>query len=281
MMKRLLIATSVMCATTQVYANTALEQEASYNEVGEFLTVEQAQGRFAWLEKCYDGLLVEIWEQSHDTTQIVSKEEKLNQLRALWLSPEKVAQGHVNYLTFANSDFSNPYEWRAGNSASDACNTMPPEYVPVALQTTLLKNQYCDNQSYDNEWEWIEKVTVEAFSHESLSHGYSAITGKVVTLPAGRMVKMSVTPGNKEPQYPSYVAMRVWIDWDQDGAMSESEMVYKSASDGIFQFTFEVPTEVPDGVTLMRIASDAGGGSDNVCKRIQYGEVEDYLVTIR
>jgi hypothetical protein len=281
MIKRVLMSTAALCASVGVQANNELEQNANYNEVGDLLTVSQAQGRFAWLEKCYDGLLVEIWEQSHDTTQIVSKEEKLKQLRALWLSDDKLTKGRAQYLTFANSDFSNPYNWQAGNSENDACSTMPPEYVPVALQTTMLANQYCANQSYDNEWEWISKVTVEEFGHESVGHSYTAVTGKVITLPAGRAVKMSVTPGNKEPQYPSYVALRVWIDWNQDGQLSESEMVYKSASDGVFQFAFEVPTEMPEGVTLMRVATDAGGGSDDACKRIQYGEVEDYLVTIR
>ncbi|MCF6437383.1 GEVED domain-containing protein [Pseudoalteromonas sp. MMG022] len=276
MNKFVFVAASMMGVAMHGHANEDIAQQANYNELGDLLTVSQAQGRFDWLAKCYDGLLVEVWEQMYNTTEIVPKEQKLNQLKALWLTPDK-----AQYLTFANSDFTNPYGWQAGNSDAQACSTMPPEYVPVALQTTQLTHEYCANKSFDNEWEWIEKVTVEDFVHESLSHDYTAVSGKVITLPAGRTVKMSVTPGNKDPQYPSYVALRVWIDWNQDGQLAANEIVYKSASDAPFQFTFDVPTDAADGVTLMRVASDAGGGSDDACKRTLYGEVEDYLVTIR
>ncbi|WP_119862199.1 GEVED domain-containing protein [Pseudoalteromonas sp. MSK9-3] len=281
MIKQLLAASSVLCVASSALANTELEQTANYNELGDLLTASQAQGRFAWLEKCYDGLLVEVWERAFDTTQIISKEEKLNQLKALWLSPQRLAQGKAQYLTFANTDFTNPYDWHAGNSATDACSTMPPEYVPVALKTTILAHQYCENAAFDNEWEWVSKVSIDNFTHESVGRDYTAVSGKVVTLPAGRTVSMTITPGNKEPDYPSFVAARVWIDWDQNGQFSTSEMVFKSASDGIFKFAVNVPAEQLDGVTLMRVATDAGGGSDDACNRIHYGEVEDYLVTIR
>ncbi|MBQ4850580.1 GEVED domain-containing protein [Pseudoalteromonas sp. MMG012] len=281
MIRQLIAASLLMCIAATVQANTESETSANYNELGDLLTVQQAQGRFAWLEKCYDGLLVEVWERAFDTTDIISKEQKLAQLRALWLSPERLAQGHAQYLTFANSDFTNPYNWHAGANVADACSTMPPEYVPVALKTTILKNSYCDNVAFDSEWEWIDKVTLDDFSHDSARHSYTAVSGKVITLSAGREASMTITPGNKEPQYPSYVAARVWVDWDQDGQFSDSEMVYKSASDGVFKFAISVPTEQPEGVTLMRVATDSGGGSDNACNRIHYGEVEDYLVTIR
>ncbi|MCF6441566.1 GEVED domain-containing protein [Pseudoalteromonas luteoviolacea] len=258
-----------------------LIQNAKYSELGDMLTTTQAQGRYAWLKKCYDGLLVEMWEQMFDTRDIIPKEQKLQQLKELWLSQAKVAAGQAQYVTFANEDFTNPYEWTAGTSENQACTLMPPEYQPVALKTAVLKHQYCENTSFGSEWEWIEGVTVEEFEHASGSHKHTMVSGKVVTFPANRAVKVSVTPGSIIPEYPSYVALRVWVDWNHNGVFDANEMMHSSASDGVFQFVFNVPKDVPDGVTMMRVALDAGGGSDNACRRIQYGEVEDYLITVR
>ncbi|WP_240650278.1 GEVED domain-containing protein [Pseudoalteromonas rubra] len=290
-MKKFSISTSIVSAalalpllgaTAQAQdLSDAQLQEARYSELGDMLTVTEAQGRFAWMKKCYDGLLVELWEQMFDTRDIVSKEEKLRQLKELWLSADKIAAGKAQYVTFANEDFSNPYNWLAGTSENQACTLMPPEYQPVALKTTVLSHNYCDNASFDNEWEWIAKVTVEDFEHQSGTKAHTMVSGKVVTLPANRSVKVSITPGNLEPDFPSYVVARVWVDWDHNGQLDSSEMVYKAASDGEFKFTMDIPADVPEGTTLMRIATDAGGGSDNACSRVQYGEVEDYLVTVR
>ncbi|MEC4088244.1 GEVED domain-containing protein [Pseudoalteromonas rubra] len=261
--------------------NTNTHQQARFSELGDLLTVEQAQGRFAWLSKCYDGLLVELWERMHGTTDIVGKEEKLRQLRELWLSDAALAAGKAQYLTFANVDFTNPYQWYAGTSAGEACSILPPEYEPVALKTTVLPRPYCDNRSYDHEWEWISEVTVDDFIHQSEKHEHSLVSGKVIVLRANQAAKVTIKPGNKQPEFPSYVAVRVWLDWNHNGQFEQSEMVYRSASSGVFKFLLDVPTTVPEGLTLMRIATDAGGGSDNACTRIHYGEVEDYLVTVR
>lgn len=256
-------------------------QQARYSELGDLLTVEQAKGRFAWLSKCYDGLLVELWEQMYGATDVVRKEEKLRQLKELWLSDAALAAGKVQYVTFANTDFTNPYQWYAGTSAEAACSLMPLEYEPVALKTTVLPRVYCDNRSYVHEWEWISEVTVDELTHQSEKHGYSQVSGKVLVLRANQASKVTIKPGHKDPEFPSYVAARVWLDWDHNGQFEPSELVYRSASTGVFKFSLDIPAQVPEGLTLMRVAIDAGGGADNACTRVHYGEVEDYLVTIR
>ncbi|TMP37248.1 GEVED domain-containing protein [Pseudoalteromonas rubra] len=256
-------------------------QQARYSELGDLLTVEQAKGRFAWMSKCYDGLLVELWEQMYGTTDVVQKEEKLRQLKELWLSDAALVAGKAQYVTFANADFTNPYQWYAGTSANEACSIMPVEYEPVALKTTVLPRSYCDNRSYEHEWEWISEVTVDDSTHQSEKHAHSLISGKVFVLRANQASKVTIKPGNKEPEFPSYVAARVWVDWNHNGQFESSELMYRSASSGIFEFLLNVPATVPEGLTLMRVATDAGGGSNNACTRIHYGEVEDYLVTVR
>ncbi|ESP91341.1 GEVED domain-containing protein [Pseudoalteromonas luteoviolacea] len=276
------LVSSLLAASVQAQTPAdELIENAKYSELGDMLTTTEAQGRFAWMKKCYDGLLVEMWEQMFDTREIIPKEQKLQQLQQLWLSQAKIAAGQAQYVTFANEDFTNPYEWTAGTSENQACILMPPEYQAVALKTTVLKHKYCANTSFGSEWEWIEGVKIEEFEHMSGSHEHTVVSGKVVTLPANRAVKVTVTPGNVIPEYPSYVAVRLWADWNHNGEFDNNELMHSSASDGVFQFVFNVPKDVPEGVTLMRVALDAGGGSDNACRRIQYGEVEDYLITVR
>ncbi|WP_125780503.1 GEVED domain-containing protein [Pseudoalteromonas rubra] len=276
----------IMAFGTQAVAwvteqNNDKHQQARYSELGDLLTVEQAQGRFAWLSKCYDDVLVELWERMHASTDIVDKEEKLRQLKALWLSDTALAAGKAQYVTFANTDFTNPYQWYAGTSADEACSIMPAEYEPVALKTTVLPRSYCENRSYEHEWEWISEVTVDDSTHQSEKHAHSLISGKVFVLQANQASKVTIKPGHKDPEFPSYLAARVWLDWNHNGQFESSELVYRSASTGVFQFLLDVPATVPEGLTLMRIATDAGGGSNNACYRVHYGEVEDYLVTVR
>lgn len=256
-------------------------EQANFNELGDMLTVTEAKGRYDWLKKCYDGLLVEMWEQMYDSREIISKEEKLKQLKQLWLSDAALAAGKAQYPTFANEDFSNPYNWYAGTSSEQACSTKPPEYRAVALKTTVLSHHYCENRSFDNEWEWIEQVKVDDFVHSSGTTAHTLVSGKVLNLRANRDASVEIKPGLLDPNYPTLFAVRVWVDWDHNGQFDNDELVHNSTTGATVKFTLPVPANTPEGVTAMRVALDAGGGSNNACTNIQYGEVEDYLLTVR
>lgn len=255
--------------------------DAAYNELGDLLTVDQAQGRFDWLEKCYDGLMVEIWEKTHDATQVLTNSEKIRQLKALWISQDKLTKGQVNYLTFANADFTNPYEWYAGTDSTQDCTLMPTEYEAVALKTTVIEHQYCANVSYDSEWEWIASVSMDGKTHASHANPYTQVSGLVFPMRLNQEHKVVLTPGFQVGEEPSFLAARAWIDWNQDGSFSSDEMVFSDEGNEAFTFNVIVPNSATPGIAMMRVAMDAGGGSDNACTRIWYGEVEDYLVTVQ
>ncbi|ALU46104.1 dihydroxy-acid dehydratase [Pseudoalteromonas rubra] len=278
-LSQIALLTGLSVAASNAAANTI--EDAGFNQLGDMLTVTEAKGRYEWLKKCYDGLLVEMWEQMYDSRNIVSKEEKLNQLRQLWLSGAALAAGKAQYLTFANEDFTNPYDWTAGTSASDACTIMPPEYKAVALKTSLLANTYCAVSSYDNEWEWIEQVKVNDFVHTSGTSKHTRVSGKVINLRAKSQANIEIKPGLLDPDYPTLFDVNVWVDWDHNGQFDSNELVHSSTAGSTVKFTLPVPASTPEGITLMRIALDAGGGSSNACSDIHYGEVEDYLLSVR
>ncbi|MCL1124946.1 GEVED domain-containing protein [Shewanella surugensis] len=255
--------------------------DAAFNELGDLLTVDQAQGRFDWLEQCYSGLMVEIWEKTHDATQVLTNSEKIRQLKELWVSQDKITKGQVNYLSFANADFTNPYGWYAGTDVTQNCTLMPTEYEAVALKTTVIDHQYCANASYDSEWEWIASVSMDGKTHASNANPYTQVSGLVFPMRLNQEHEMALTPGFQIPDDPSFLGARVWIDWNQDGSFSIDEMVFSGQGSETFNFNVAVPSTATPGVSMMRVAMDAGGGFNNACTRNWYGEVEDYLVTVQ
>ena len=83
----------------------------------------------------------------------------------------------------------------------------------------------------------------------------------------------------------------VWIDYNNDGSFSSSELVvadeiigvgsFATPTERIFNFT--IPTT---GVTLdiplrMRVVGDSNESSTTPCGQLQYGEVEDYSVVLK
>lgn len=273
---------ALILASGSAFCSEAEENKAVYNEINDVLTVAEAQGRFDWLEKCYSGVLLEVWEKSHDSTQFIKDREKIAQLKALWLSDNKIANKKVNYLSFANADFTNPYNWYPENSGNALCTNMPPEYEPVALQTTQLNRKYCSNASSDSALEWINSVSVNDQIHHSKGANYSFISGKVFNLFRKKDTTIKVTATTDQPDvWPAVMGVRTWIDFNHNGLFEESEMIHQEYIEDDTEFTFEVPDSAITGLTLMRVAGDANGGFDDACKNIEYGEVEDYLVNIQ
>lgn len=269
-------------ANSMVFASEAEKNKAVYSEINDVLTVQEAQGRFDWLEKCYPGILVEIWENTHDVTQIIKDQDKIDQLRGLWLSERKLADKRVNYLSFSNPDFSNPYDWYPENSKNALCSNMPTEYEAVALQTTILNRKYCDNIASESDLEWIDSVNINGQVHYSNGAPYSFISGKMFTLSRNQQQDFTITATTDDPEkWDAIMGLRVWLDMNHDSRFDKSEMIYGSYMENELSFSVTLPDSAQPGITLMRIAGDAGGGYNDACRSIQFGEVEDYLINIQ
>ena len=98
----------------------------------------------------------------------------------------------------------------------------------------------------------------------------------------------SIKLANEGPNVGKYSA---WIDYNNDGSFSSSELVltdetigagsFATPTEKIFNFT--IPT---NGVTLdvplrMRVVGDSQESNITPCGQLQYGEVEDYTVILR
>ena len=76
--------------------------------------------------------------------------------------------------------------------------------------------------------------------------------------------------------------VRAWIDFDQNGAFSATELVAAPAPGRQHQAAFTVPAGTPIGVALrLRIAADyANAPIPTACSSPQYSQTEDYRVLI-
>ncbi|MBI4648614.1 MAG: hypothetical protein HY738_19025 [Bacteroidia bacterium] len=77
----------------------------------------------------------------------------------------------------------------------------------------------------------------------------------------------------------------VWIDYNQDGDFDEiNEFVYASPTFGtsVFSANITIPTDVPLGKTRLRVrcAYETTLNSSNICTNFNYGETEDYEISI-
>ncbi len=80
--------------------------------------------------------------------------------------------------------------------------------------------------------------------------------------------------------------VRGWIDYNQDGIFSASETIGVSGNVGSLSqasILFTIPASAFNGATVLRLRSDdssPGPGTGATCSTLDYGETEDYTITI-
>jgi PKD repeat protein len=145
---------------------------------------------------------------------------------------------------------------------------------------------YCTANATDGVDEWIASVSVGTFTHTSGNdQGYGNHTGiGSIALNTGQSYPLSITIGFGGQAYNEY--SRVWIDLNQNGTFETTELVYNqgAATQTTATGTITIPTTATLGSTRMRVIMAYQGQGQTtlpgVCGSFQWGEVEDYCVTI-
>jgi len=142
---------------------------------------------------------------------------------------------------------------------------------------------YCTPDGADARQEWIDEVQLHTLEHFSGSDdGYGDFTGLPTTqLARGATYPITITPGFAGQRLFEY--HRVWIDYDQDGAFQDTELVFDP--DGVSRNpvsgSVEIPADALTGKTRMRVAMkflDPAGPCGFIDR--PFGEYEDYCVFI-
>ncbi|OFY84063.1 MAG: hypothetical protein A3F72_11830 [Bacteroidetes bacterium RIFCSPLOWO2_12_FULL_35_15] len=108
-------------------------------------------------------------------------------------------------------------------------------------------------------------------SYQDFSCPYSTIVTKGLSYP------ISIKTGITNPQ-----DTKVWIDFDNNGSFSTSELVFQSLNTNDPSGNITIPLGTALNVPLrMRVSSDVVGSNLNSCASPTYGQVEDYSVTVQ
>jgi len=136
---------------------------------------------------------------------------------------------------------------------------------------------YCSSQGNNYSYEWISKVMVNSYTHNSSGSNYSDYTSEVITLNAGSNT-INLTPAFSGRTYTEI--WRVWVDWNKDGDFNDAgeEVFTPGGSNSSVSGSFNTPAGF-SGQTRMRV-SMKWNGTPTPCESFRYGEVEDYTINV-
>jgi PKD repeat protein len=121
--------------------------------------------------------------------------------------------------------------------------------------------------------------TLESTSSQATT-GYENFTAtRSVTLETGVTYDITVSRTTNVNE----VTRTVWIDWNLDGDFNDAGEKVAEQKNSIardWSASFTVPVNTSTGATVMRVAINHGGRSNDPCGPNSYGEYEDYRVYI-
>ncbi len=139
---------------------------------------------------------------------------------------------------------------------------------------------YCTSQGNNANFEWIQSISLGAYTNTTGNDGgYGDHTDEVIGVTAGNSYNITLTPGFSGTNYPEY--WRIWVDYNGDGDFSDSgEQVFSSSgsSSSTVNGTINIPASTMI-TTRMRISMKYNN-APSPCESFNYGEVEDYTITI-
>lgn len=168
------------------------------------------------------------------------------------------------------------------------CVGNPPPPISYAFSTfgcgSCLDLTYCE-VSGNSSLEWIDNVTLETINNTTGSdNGYGDYRNLGTTLVSNQNYEISLTPGYSGTNYPEY--FKAWIDFNQNGTFETSEKIYDSngTTTTTVSGSFTVPNDALEGTAVLRVSMAYvgvfGGNPPTECGDQDYGEAEDYCITI-
>ncbi len=180
------------------------------------------------------------------------------------------------------------YEWQL---AAQCQGDSTSEFSELETFSTrgcgaCLDRAYCPSGGNASD-EWIDLIQIDSFTFQTgASGGYGDFTSENLQLSRGANYDLKLAPGFSGSSFLEY--WRVWVDWNQDGIFElEDELAY-DAGQGLrdpVSGELVIPTDAPLGLTRMRVSMKfidalSGGTPPTPCEAFNFGEVEDYCMTI-
>lgn len=152
----------------------------------------------------------------------------------------------------------------------------------INFTTTEVQLNYCSSNGQSTNDEFISRVQLGGIDNASGAGtgGYSDFTSISTGLTASATATITVTPTWTGTVYNE--GYSVWIDYNKDGDFGDAgEQVWSNAATNSTSVSgsFTVPASAVAGNTRMRVSMKYNGIPTS-CESFNYGEVEDYTVTI-
>ncbi len=166
-------------------------------------------------------------------------------------------------------------------------NGLMSDFASVEFGTAGCEDNYCSSSANNSGWVWIESFNLETINNVSGDNGgYGDFTGMSTSLIAGQAYTITVLPGLQDEEFDQQYS--AWIDFNGNGQFEQStetlfhtEVNPPNGSTSIpeVDLTFVVPEEVAEGETRLRMSA-MFYGEPGACQNFDFGEVEDYTVTL-
>ncbi len=175
------------------------------------------------------------------------------------------------------------YEFRIKTKCDASTET---DYsFPMSLSTNCqecLSTDYCVIEALDNDFEWIDLVTVGNTTITTGKNftGYAYLLGAdEINLSRGITYPVNIDLGFRADVFEENLT--VFIDWQGDGSFDSEDIAFDPESGSSFSGDITVPMNADLGYTRMRIVMSFND-TDDPCDAIglEFGEVEDYCVLI-
>ncbi|MGB7326931.1 MAG: DUF4347 domain-containing protein, partial [Rubripirellula sp.] len=140
---------------------------------------------------------------------------------------------------------------------------------------------YSPSNGVDNSFEHISNVTFAGINNTTGADagGYADYTGQTATVDVGSTNSLSVTIS---PDSQDHVT--AWVDWNQDFDFDDPGETFIVATNvgtaGPHTVNIVAPNDAVVGTTVMRVSLQYNAAPDST-GTFQYGEVEDYSVTVQ
>jgi hypothetical protein len=136
---------------------------------------------------------------------------------------------------------------------------------------------YCDSEGSNSSYEWISNVTLNGSSNSSGNDGgYADFIGTSFALSTGSN-SVSLAPGFSGSSYNEF--WKIWVDLNLNGTFDASEEVFSGSGTSAISGTATIPSGYEGISTRMRVSMKWNAYA-TACETFNYGEVEDYTVTI-
>lgn len=141
---------------------------------------------------------------------------------------------------------------------------------------------YCTASSGNTANEFIQSIEFANLNNPSTSDGYTDYSSTLTAnVNIGETYPISIFNG--DAIWPTDSVL-VWIDYDGDGLFESSELVFDDNGTGPYLGNVTIPMSASLITTKMRVklydSDPSYSGSNSPCGAVDYGEIEDYAVTI-